>query len=146
MHGLTSDVWIHSSATHHFLKSEETFCSRKFNLVQVDVWSVGVIYYQMLYGKRPFGHNQCQEQLVREDTIINARKVEFPARPSVSQEAKVCTLLSCLGYLQHICSHSYCNLLDHYRLVCPLLSDKSGVVVIILFIYHPSLFSFHISI
>jgi len=66
---------------------------------KVDVWSVGVIFYQMLFGKRPFGHNQCQEQLVREDTIINARRVEFPTRPSVSHEAKE-FIRRCLTYDQ----------------------------------------------
>jgi serine/threonine protein kinase len=66
---------------------------------KVDVWSVGVIFYQMLFGKRPFGHNQCQEQLVREDTIINARHVEFPTRPSVSHEAKE-FIRRCLTYDQ----------------------------------------------
>lgn len=66
---------------------------------KVDVWSVGVLYYQMLFGKRPFGHNQCQEQLVREDTIVNARKVEFPTRPSVSLEAKE-FMRRCLTYDQ----------------------------------------------
>ena len=46
----------------------------------------------MLFGKRPFGHDQTQERILREDTIIKARKVEFPSRPSVSNEAKVsCT-------------------------------------------------------
>ena len=25
---------------------------------KVDVWAVGVILFQMLYGRRPFGHNR----------------------------------------------------------------------------------------
>lgn len=79
----------------------ECFDLNKVPLIssKVDVWSVGVIYYQMLFGKRPFGHNQCQEQLVREDTIVNARKVEFPTRPSVSLEAKE-FMRRCLTYDQ----------------------------------------------
>jgi tousled-like kinase len=24
---------------------------------KVDIWSVGVIFFEMLYGRRPFGHN-----------------------------------------------------------------------------------------
>lgn len=56
---------------------------------QVDVWSAGVLFYQMLFGRRPFGHDQTQERILREDTIIKARKVDFPSRPSVSSEAKV---------------------------------------------------------
>lgn len=43
----------------------------------------------MLIGRRPFGHDQTQERILREDTIIKARKVEFPSRPAVSNEAKV---------------------------------------------------------
>jgi hypothetical protein len=27
-------------------------------------------FYQMLYGRRPFGHDQTQERILREDTII----------------------------------------------------------------------------
>lgn len=57
--------------------------------VQVDVWSAGVLFFQMLFGKRPFGHDQTQERILREDTIIKARKVDFPSRPAVSNEAKV---------------------------------------------------------
>src|SRR5690348_5101647 len=32
---------------------------------KVDVWSVGVIYYQMLYGKRPFGAGKTQEVILK---------------------------------------------------------------------------------
>ncbi|CAN8244239.1 unnamed protein product [Cochlearia groenlandica] len=67
--------------------------------IQVDVWSVGVLFYQMLFGKRPFGHDQSQERILREDTIIKAKKVEFPSKPAVSNEAKE-LIRRCLTYNQ----------------------------------------------
>ncbi|XWS73785.1 hypothetical protein CRYUN_Cryun02cG0159200 [Craigia yunnanensis] len=66
---------------------------------KVDVWSAGVLFYQMLFGRRPFGHDQTQERILREDTIIKARKVEFPSRPTVSNEAKD-LIRRCLTYNQ----------------------------------------------
>ncbi|CAD5332295.1 unnamed protein product [Arabidopsis thaliana] len=67
---------------------------------KVDVWSVGVLFYQMLFGKRPFGHDQSQERILREDTIIKAKKVEFPVtRPAISNEAKD-LIRRCLTYNQ----------------------------------------------
>ncbi|KAH7300249.1 hypothetical protein KP509_24G053200 [Ceratopteris richardii] len=66
---------------------------------KVDVWSAGVLFYQMLYGKRPFGHGQTQEKILREDTIMKAHKVEFPSRPMVSSEAKD-FIRKCLTYNQ----------------------------------------------
>ncbi|KAJ6410092.1 hypothetical protein OIU84_009569 [Salix udensis] len=66
---------------------------------KVDVWSAGVLFYQMLYGRRPFGHDQSQERILREDTIIKARKAEFPSKPTISNEAKD-LIRRCLTYNQ----------------------------------------------
>ncbi|PFX19375.1 serine/threonine-protein kinase tousled-like 2 isoform X1 [Stylophora pistillata] len=55
---------------------------------KVDVWSVGVIFFQMLYGRKPFGHNQTQAAILENNTILKAKEVDFPAKPAVSSEAK----------------------------------------------------------
>jgi len=55
---------------------------------KVDTWSCGVILYQMLYDRKPFGHDQSQEQILHAGTILNAQQVEFPATPKVSAECK----------------------------------------------------------
>lgn len=66
---------------------------------KVDVWSVGVILYQMMYGKRPFGHDLTQEQILRNDVMLNAKQVQFPSRPSASSECKD-FISKCLEYRQ----------------------------------------------
>ncbi|KAL3597094.1 hypothetical protein D5086_008731, partial [Populus alba] len=53
-----------------------------------DVWSAGVLFYQMLFCRRPFGHDQTHERILREGTIIKACRVEFPTKPTISNEAK----------------------------------------------------------
>lgn len=87
---------------------------------KVDVWSVGVIFFQCLYGRKvgreiqiiprsmlimiyswrlntgpafqPFGHNQSQQDILQENTILKATDVQFPVKPVASNEAKVCKL------------------------------------------------------
>jgi len=62
---------------------------------KVDVWSAGVIFYQMLYGKKPFGNNLSQQKILADNIILKANTVEFPAKPVVSAEAKR-LILQCL--------------------------------------------------
>lgn len=80
---------------------------------KVDVFSIGVIFYQMLFGTRPFGDGQSQERLLNDHTMLNARQVNFPDQPSVSEAAKA-FIRDCLTYDQayrptiaQLCEHSY---------------------------------------
>ena len=82
---------------------------------KVDVWSAGVIFYQMLYGIRPFGEGKSQETVWSEGLILNS-KVEFPSNPNaakVSEEAKD-LIRACLTSDQKyrpdvtsVCQHPY---------------------------------------
>ena len=75
---------------------------------KVDVWALGVIFYQMLFGRKPFGEGLSQKQIwnnnimgkikeigleVKDKTEESGSKshgshVFFPSKPAVSVEAK----------------------------------------------------------
>jgi tousled-like kinase len=91
-----------------FITNEAVRISNK-----VDVWSIGVIFYQMLFGKRPFGDGLSQDRVLTDNTMLNAREVQFNEEISVSEEAKEFIQL-CLTYDQafrptigQISNHSY---------------------------------------
>ena len=68
---------------------------------KVDVWAVGVMFYQMMYGVRPFGEGLSQERILTNNTILNARNVEFPKN---TKDIKVTD--SAKGFIQRCLTHS----------------------------------------
>jgi tousled-like kinase len=66
---------------------------------KVDIWAAGIILYQMLYGRRPFSHDDSQRRIWQEKLIVQQaqKPLEFPDRPVVSQACKD-LIRRCLTY------------------------------------------------
>jgi tousled-like kinase len=80
---------------------------------KVDVWALGVIFFQALYGSRPFGEGLSQEALLRKSVMLHAKDPVFPDKPAVSDLAKD-FMRVCLAHDQRarpdvrgLCSHPY---------------------------------------
>lgn len=99
------------SGTYWYLPPECFFNPPPKISPKVDVWSCGVILYQMLLGKKPFGQGQTPETLVAQNTISNAREVRFPEKCSLSEPTKE-FIKKCLTYDQH-CRPDAKALFDH---------------------------------
>lgn len=54
------------------------------------IFSAIVHYSEALFPLfQPFGHNQSQQDILQENTILKATDVQFPVKPVASNEAKV---------------------------------------------------------
>ncbi|XP_063170176.1 serine/threonine-protein kinase ULK3 isoform X2 [Candoia aspera] len=68
----------------------EMVCSRQYD-ARVDLWSVGVILYEALFGHPPFASKSFAEL---EEKIRSSQPIELPSRPRLSPE--------CRDLLQHL--------------------------------------------
>ncbi|KAM4675546.1 serine/threonine-protein kinase ULK3 [Discoglossus pictus] len=62
----------------------EMVCSKHYD-ARVDLWSVGVILYEALFGKAPFASRTFSEL---EEKIRSEHTIELPSRPRVSSECR----------------------------------------------------------
>ncbi|KAM9090542.1 serine/threonine-protein kinase ULK3 isoform X1 [Eschrichtius robustus] len=62
----------------------EMVCQRQYD-ARVDLWSVGVILYEALFGQPPFASRSFSEL---EEKIRSNRVIELPLRPALSQECR----------------------------------------------------------
>ena len=66
---------------------------------KVDIWSVGVILFEMFFRKKPFGQNYTQDKLLKDKVMQNAKVVDIPNKPNISEECKD-FIKKCLAYHQ----------------------------------------------
>jgi tousled-like kinase len=101
----------------YYYAAPETFLRGRsvFITPSVDTWSLGVIFYEMLYGTRPFG-GDCSQLVFaqRSDTVFD-EGLQFPASAKVSEEAKE-FIRTCLERdpskrpkLEEIAQGAYCS-------------------------------------
>lgn len=113
--GDSMELTSQGAGTYWYLPPECFFTEENVRISnKVDVWSIGVIFYQMLYGKRPFGDGLSQDKILADGTMLNAHEVKFPDKPDNITEGCKGFIRACLTYDQsfrpsiaRLCEHSY---------------------------------------
>ncbi|CAD8078674.1 unnamed protein product [Paramecium sonneborni] len=66
---------------------------------KIDIWSIGVIFFEMLYGIKPFGDVENQEIIMKQKINSNYEGLKFPNKPALTNDCKE-FIKGCLSYNQ----------------------------------------------
>ena len=81
------------SGTYWYLPPECLSGPKELISTKVDVWSLGVICFQLLFGSRPFGNGMSQQEILQSNVINSNTQLTFSnVKGPVSEEAKVSLL------------------------------------------------------
>ena len=64
-------------ASYHYMPPE-FFFSPSVVSSKTDIWSIGVIFFELLYGRKPFAEGVSQTKILKQGTMLKAVKVDFP--------------------------------------------------------------------
>jgi len=99
----TIELTSHGAGTYYYLPPE---CFSACNMMagngqmkvsnKVDVWSVGVVHFELLFGRKPFGDGQSQEHILRQaSSIFNpSAELMFPGKITKQAEEFIRRLLT----------------------------------------------------
>ena len=75
-----------------FMKSKDLKISTK-----VDIWSVGIILFEMLFRKKPFLNGKNDIEFFKNNTLLDSKYLDIPKEPEISEDCKN-FIKNCLKY------------------------------------------------